>query len=262
MYTKCPSCRSEISFEPPANMNSLPDGYKHRIKCPYCGVTIGVKIPKVTSEAAVFSPQNPYETNPISDSVMPMDNISSVSEEKASKKAKKGEKKAGTLRNIFMMLFSLVLVAVSALAYLYNAGTLKIDLFKGLVAFDGIAIWKEIITNSYNPFSAGILSGIIEILPLIVFTLAGINFVVALISCFGKKYGRAWNVLASLIIAAAAVVFLFSPAFVGSEKVGVLEMFKSITSNKEYLVFVAPGIAIIELLFALIFIKSLKKKAK
>lgn len=49
MYTRCPSCRAEISFEPPADAASLPDGYKHRIKCPSCGVTIGVKLPNRTA---------------------------------------------------------------------------------------------------------------------------------------------------------------------------------------------------------------------
>ena len=55
MYTRCPSCRAEISFEPPANMESLPDGYKHRIKCPSCGVTIGVKINKIQFKAVTAS---------------------------------------------------------------------------------------------------------------------------------------------------------------------------------------------------------------
>lgn len=265
MYTKCPSCRSEISFEPPANMSSLPDGYKHRIKCPYCGVTIGVKIPKVTSEATVFAPQNPYETNP--EPVMPMENVSPVSESASTKekkkaakaaKAAKGDKKAGTGRNIFMMLLSLVLVAVSALAYLNSTGKLSVDLLNGLAAFDGITIWKSIIVDKFNPFAGEILDGIYAILPLIVFTLAGINFIVALISCFGKKYGRAWNFIASLIIAAAAIVSLFVPVIKGAN---LVEYFLTIISDGKYLIFVAPGVAFIEFLFALIFLKSLKKKA-
>ena len=61
MYTRCPSCRAEICFEPPANAANLPDGYKHRIKCPSCGVTIGVKLPNRDAIASVqptFTPAN------------------------------------------------------------------------------------------------------------------------------------------------------------------------------------------------------------
>ncbi|MBO5776861.1 MAG: hypothetical protein J6R34_00255, partial [Clostridia bacterium] len=57
MYTRCPSCRAEISFEPPVHADSLPDGYKHKIKCPSCGVTIGVKIPRHEAVAQpVYAP--------------------------------------------------------------------------------------------------------------------------------------------------------------------------------------------------------------
>ena len=44
MFTKCPSCHTEISFDAPKN---APAGYKHRLKCPNpnCGVTISVVIP-------------------------------------------------------------------------------------------------------------------------------------------------------------------------------------------------------------------------
>jgi hypothetical protein len=60
MYTRCPSCRAEISFEPPVNATSLPDGYKHKIKCPSCGVTIAVKIPRLENTVQpVVVPQAP-----------------------------------------------------------------------------------------------------------------------------------------------------------------------------------------------------------
>ena len=56
MFTKCPSCHTEISFEPPKN---APAGYKHRLKCPNpnCGVTISVVIPsKQPAEQTVSAP--------------------------------------------------------------------------------------------------------------------------------------------------------------------------------------------------------------
>ena len=46
MFTRCPSCKSEISFEPPENFEFLPNGYRHRLQCPNCGIAIGVSIPK------------------------------------------------------------------------------------------------------------------------------------------------------------------------------------------------------------------------
>ena len=62
MYTRCPSCRAEICFQVPDNAANLPDGYKHKIKCPNCGVKIAVRLPNRDAIAApqpTFMPQNP-----------------------------------------------------------------------------------------------------------------------------------------------------------------------------------------------------------
>ena len=53
MYAKCPSCGAELSFLPPSNIESLPNGYKHRMRCPHCGVTFGVSIKKAAEQQGV-----------------------------------------------------------------------------------------------------------------------------------------------------------------------------------------------------------------
>ncbi|MEG2451168.1 MAG: hypothetical protein RSB09_05465, partial [Clostridia bacterium] len=154
MYTRCPSCRSEISFDAPSNMANLPDGYKHRIKCPNCGVTIGVKIPRQESyldAQPIYAPQNPNAT-----SFEPIYNAGEATAFKdVSAKQKKG---TGRGRTTVMLLFSLIFVALSIVAYLINTNVISFDFtqmpwLQYIVAYDGISTWQMICTN-FEGFSA------------------------------------------------------------------------------------------------------------
>ena len=116
MYTRCPSCRAEISFEPPANAASLPDGYKHKIKCPSCGVTIGVKIPRLDSAVQpTFTPQNPnaVSSEPVYTAQAP----------EAVAPAKDKKKPYGRAANIFAMIFSALLAVILGIGHLVNNGS-------------------------------------------------------------------------------------------------------------------------------------------
>lgn len=259
MYTRCPSCRAEISFEPPANMESLPDGYKHRIKCPSCGVTIGVKINKIDTAPATLVQQAPAYTQP-------QTNFEPVyaNEDAAAPQTKVKAKHSGIGRNITMMIMSLLFIALSVVGYLVNAGTIKTDLF-GISWFDGITYWDMLIqdADAFSLLFSDVLGGILTIIPMILFTLAGINFVVAFVSACGKKYGRAYNLVMSVILAGLSVFMVFYPFICfHTEGEELLPYLLGIVEEQEFALFVSAGLGLLQLIFGLCFCKSLKRKDK
>lgn len=260
MYTRCPSCRAEISFEPPANMESLPDGYKHRIKCPSCGVTIGVKINKIDATPATLVQQAPAYTQPQTN----FEPVYANEEAAAVPQTKVKAKHSGIGRNVTMMIMSLLFVALSVVGYLVNAGTIKTDLF-GISWFDGITYWDMLIqdADAFSLLFSDVLGGILTIIPMILFTLAGINFVVAFVSACGKKYGRAYNLVMSVILAGLSVFMVFYPFICfHTEGEELLPYLLGIVEEQEFALFVSAGLGLLQLIFGLCFCKSLKRKDK
>lgn len=278
MYTRCPSCRAQISFELPQSADSFPEGYKHKIKCPSCGVTIGVKIPRVEAAATVqptYIPQNPaasdFESTYQAAPPVPAD---SRADKKADKKAKVAEKKSGLPRNIIMMIFSLLFVALSTVAYLLNNGTIPAGNLPpwmgGIASFDGIALFEGLINKTFvQPSDA--LGWIPAVLPSVLFVLSGIVFIIALIAAIGKKYSRVWNLFASLIIFAIAVVMLLSPVIFPAEGVegSFVELLMvyfmgehGIITEGRYFAFAGVALGLLQFLFSLFFLASMKKKIK
>ncbi|MDE6302205.1 MAG: hypothetical protein K2M36_01270 [Clostridia bacterium] len=288
MYTRCPSCGAEISFEPPANRESLPEDYKHRIRCPICGVTIGVKINKpiyatttfpaygnqsvATSFEPVLAPQNvslaPQQQEKAL--VSTQQNSRSLAVRSYSKTA---EKKSGIGRNIVMMVFSLVFVALTVLGYLFNNGIIKTGSLPEAVSWllcisnmDGITPIQSMIKDfaSFQKLFANIGVGIMTLAPSALFVFACLNFIVALISAIGKKYGRAYNLIVSVIICALMLMTFFAPYVLPnlSNWENLLDYFKYIIANEYYLMFAAAGWGVLQLLFSLFFLTSLKKTKK
>ena len=260
MYTRCPSCRAEISFEPPANMESLPDGYKHRIKCPSCGVTIGVKINKIDTTPATLVQQAPAYTQPQTN----FEPVYANDEAAAVPQTKVKAKHSGIGRNVTMMIMSLLFVALSVVGYLVNAGTIENDLF-GIRYLDGISCWNAMIQDfgAFKAYFDNPVVGILTILPMIVFTLAGINFIVALVSACGKKYGRAYNLVMSVILAGLSVFMVFYPFICfNAEGEELLPYLLGIVEEQEFALFVSAGLGLLQLILGLCFCKSLKRKDK
>lgn len=258
MYTRCPSCRAEISFEPPANMETLPDGYKHRIKCPSCGVTIGVKINKIDTQAATLVQQAPAYTQPQTN-FEPVYN----SEGTAAVPAKKA-KHSGVGRNVVMMLMSLLFVALTVVGYFVNTGKIGNSLY-GIATFDGISGWIDLFKGGDIIklwFDADIKAGIVYILPMALLLLSFVNFLVAFISACGKKYGRAYNVLSSILIGLVAIAVLFAQVVLNNEEgLGFGAYYKSFVT-KEYVVLAGAVLGLLQIIFGLCFTKSLERKEK
>ncbi len=357
MYTRCPSCRSEISFDPPANKDSLPENYRHRIKCPSCGVTIGVKInqnPQILSQpmsrpalaappgarntapqrqatqrtnaysaprantyggqraAGAYGnqrnagygaqktnnygatrtnqynaprnsayansradmyddePQEMYE-QPVKQSkkatkAAPVSNKNAQARQNA-KAEQRSDKKNGTLRNLIMMVFSAVFIALAAVSYLTANGTITLPesfvWVKAASYFDGITVWAHMI-NSFELFkgtmaAAGALGGFAILVPLLLFTLSCINFIVAFISMCGRKYGRAFNVIFSLIIGGLAATALFAPYLIKTDG-DVIGYLVDVIGAKGYLAIAGAIWGVLQFIISLCFIKSLVRK--
>lgn len=266
MYTRCPSCRAEISFEPPLNAASLPDGYKHRIKCPSCGVTIGVKIPRVNAATEIQPTYRP--ANPNATAFEPVYNAAAVVGAENAVKAKPAKKK-GRGRNFIMLLFSLAFVAFSVVAYLINTGVIAAEGWvMSLAIFSGISGWESLCTEFeiFKLFMQSDSIGIILTLlvPMILFALAAINTLVSLISLIGGKYGRAYNLIMSALMGACACLLLFTTYITMGESGGNLgTYFKDVVITGEmYFWLVGAAVGALQFIFSLFFLKSLKIKQK
>lgn len=266
MYTRCPSCRAQISFELPQSADSFPEGYKHKIKCPSCGVTIGVKIPRVDTTATVqptYTPANPAaSTDEPTYQVAPPVPADTRADKIAEKRAKAAEKKSGLGRNICMMIFSLLFVALSVVGYFISNGKLLVpEWATSIGSFDGIGFIEQLIKD-FDSVKALDVKGLIQdIIPTVLFVLAGIDFIVALIAAIGKKYGRVWNLIVSLLIAVLAVFVLLGPVILGGEPF-VDYLKNTVIGGQQYFLFVGAGLGILQLIFALCFLASLEKKVK
>ena len=348
MYTRCPSCRSEISFDPPANKDSLPENYRHRIKCPSCGVTIGVKInqsPQVlgqpygrpqlapppgarttaqprqgartngygaaprangygqqrtTTNAYGYSqPRNGYQQQPRANYNTqrasygqpagytpynpPVEEAPRASAQRATSKPVKetkkqktqqnvktvrvADKKYGSLRNLTMMIFSLIFVLFSTLSYLMNSGALNLPSWlSGMSYFNGIGVWESMVKNftEFRGFINGVgpLGGFAYLVPLLVFTLSGINFIVAFVSLCGRKYSRAFNAVFSLLIGALAIFAMFAPYFWLFKElgVGIVDYLKSLATKEMCFAIIGAGIGLLQIIFGFVFLKSMYRK--
>ena len=284
MYTRCPSCRAEISFEPPRNLANLPQGYKHRIRCPNCGVTIGVKIPNtavVASPAPTYSYENPNQQGYSEIEVgvgTPQTGAEQKAVEKSAKNAKKksyGRGKAATL-----FIFSLLFIAAAAIAYLHNTGTNIPVVGDYIASFNPIGFFKQIITDFSgfidglkSCFQENILYGIgmtvCSVSQAIIFVFAGLMAITNLLVLIVGKYNgaaKAFNVIFaifSFVFAIADIVFAYLIATkVSQPGISILDFLKEIIEAEAYIVFAIIGLTFIVFLLACIVTGKTKREKK
>lgn len=274
MYTRCPSCRAEICFQPPANAANLPDGYKHRIKCPNCGVTIGVKLPGRDAIAQVqptFAPQNQgaYSPEPVYNAgiaeTVPADAAAAKSSSRAAAKA---QKKTGRSRNVMIFIFAALLVVCSVLGYFFLQGDIDIMQMSGLVYYDGVT-QLEMMAEDTTPFAMifeeSVADGLVAVLPTIFFLGSILTAAIALIGFIAKKYSRLLNLILALGMLAVSLCIVLQPFLLtgmdGASEI-MAEYFVNIIESEEYLIFAPAGIGVLHVLFAFIFACiPMKKKA-
>lgn len=289
MYTRCPSCGAEISFEPPANREMLPEDYKHRIRCPICGVTIGVKVNKPIYAQTSFIPLTPVTPQPVVQTtafepVFPTQNtapaprqtapvqrpqpapiVTTTTSTAAKPKSKTVEKKSGLARNIVMMIFSIVFIVISIVGYLCAKGTIHnapqwllcSGYINGITMFDALVNQMDAVKVDFAT-NAGI-SVMKYVIPSAIFVLASINFIAALISAIGKRYSRAYNLAISIIICGLAFAAFFCPYVLGGSETHLLQYFSLRVKSGDYLLYAFAGWGLLQLIFALFFLTSLVK---
>lgn len=293
MYTRCPSCRAEICFQPPANAANLPDGYKHRIKCPSCGVTIGVKLPNRDAIAQVqptFTPANPnaYASEPIYNAgtaaAVPADDKQAKREARTLAKT---QKKSGRSRNAMIFIFAALLVVCSVLGYFFadqGGATMEDilgesssseeltagDFLSALSAFDGVGMLEDIANDEMTAdyikaiFEESVADGLVTVLPIIFFLGALLTAALALVGFIAKKYPRLIHLILALGLLAVSACILFQPflfSYAGELGLDLAQYFmETVIGDMNFLLLVPVAIGVLHTLFALIFLKSMKKK--
>jgi len=273
MFTKCPSCHTEISFEPPAN---APAGYKHRIKCPNpaCGVTISVALPSKQA-AAPATPAPAAQT--AAPAVAPTAYAPVPSAMEASQTSGKVKYK-GRARSLFMLIFSLLFVALNVVAFLIATGKMAGIAALGMgsatigetvyVPFDGISFIMMLIKDFAGTtalFSGQLMmfSILMYVVPAALLLFAGILALSNLIGFLAGKYGKTGNVIFSLLvfILSAAVMFQsFIIITLSGTSVDFMTYIQAILAN-QLVSIIAVGVGFLFFIFSIIF-GAKKKKVK
>ena len=299
MYTRCPSCRAEICFQVPDNAANLPDGYKHKIKCPNCGVKIAVRLPNRDAIAApqpTFMPQNPnaFPAEPVH--TAPVE--AAPADEKAAKRqaraAAAANRKSGRSRNVMIFIFAALLLVCSLLGHFFadqGGATMEDimgdimgetgsseeltagDFLSALSAFDGVGMLEDIagdeMTAEYIKaiFEENVADGLVTVLPIIFFLGTLLTAALALVGFIAKKYPRLLHLILALGLLAVSACILFQPflfSYAGELELDLAQYFmETVIGDMKFLLLAPAAIGVLHTLFALIFacISMKKKKA-
>ena len=296
MYTRCPSCRAEICFQVPDNAANLPDGYKHKIKCPNCGVKIAVRLPNRDAIAApqpTFMPQNPnaFPAEPVHTAPVETAPVDEKAAKRQARAAAAANRKSGRSRNVMIFIFAALLLVCSLLGHFFadqGGATMEDimgdimgetgsseeltagDFLSALSAFDGVGMLEDIagdeMTAEYIKaiFEENVADGLVTVLPIIFFLGTLLTAALALVGFIVKKYPRLIHLILALGLLAVSACILFQPflfSYAGELELDLAQYFmETVIGDMNFLLFVPAAIGVLHTLFALIFLKSLKKK--
>lgn len=296
MYTRCPSCRAEICFQVPDNAANLPDGYKHKIKCPNCGVKIAVRLPNRDAIAApqpTFMPQNPnaFPAEPVHTAPVETAPVDEKAAKRQARAAAAANRKSGRSRNVMIFIFAALLLVCSLLGHFFadqGGATMEDimgdimgetgsseeltagDFLSALSAFDGVGMLEDIagdeMTAEYIKavFEENVADGLVTVLPIIFFLATILTAALALIGFIVKKYPRLIHLILALGLLAVSACILFQPflfSYAGELELDLAQYFmETVIGDMNFLLLAPAAIGVLHTLFALIFLKSLKKK--
>ena len=296
MYTRCPSCRAEICFQVPDNAANLPDGYKHKIKCPNCGVKIAVRLPNRDAIAApqpTFMPQNPnaFPAEPVHTAPVETAPVDEKAAKRQARAAAAANRKSGRSRNVMIFIFAALLLVCSLLGHFFadqGGATMEDimgdimgetgsseeltagDFLSALSAFDGVGMLEDIagdeMTAEYIKaiFEENVADGLVTVLPIIFFLGTLLTAALALVGFIVKKYPRLIHLLLALGLLAVSACILFQPflfSYAGELELDLAQYFmETVIGDMNFLLLAPAAIGVLHTLFALIFLKSLKKK--
>lgn len=296
MYTRCPSCRAEICFQVPDNAANLPDGYKHKIKCPNCGVKIAVRLPNRDAIAApqpTFMPQNPnaFPAEPVYTAPVAAAPVDEKAAKRQARAAAAANRKSGRSRNVMIFIFAALLLVCSLLGHFFadqGGATMEDimgdimgetgsseeltagDFLSALSAFDGVGMLEDIagdeMTAEYIKavFEENVADGLVTVLPIIFFLGTLLTAALALVGFIVKKYPRLVHLILALGLLAVSACILFQPflfSYAGELELDLAQYFmETVIGDMNFLLLAPAAIGVLHTLFALIFLKSLKKK--
>lgn len=296
MYTRCPSCRAEICFQVPDNAANLPDGYKHKIKCPNCGVKIAVRLPNRDAIAApqpTFMPQNPnaFPAEPVHTAPVDTAPVDEKAAKRQARAAAAANRKSGRSRNVMIFIFAALLLVCSLLGHFFadqGGATMEDimgdimgetgsseeltagDFLSALSAFDGVGMLEDIagdeMTAEYIKaiFEENVADGLVTVLPIIFFLGTLLTAALALVGFIAKKYPRLIHLILALGLLAVSACILFQPflfSYAGELELDLAQYFmETVIGDMNFLLLAPAAIGVLHTLFALIFLKSLKKK--
>lgn len=296
MYTRCPSCRAEICFQVPDNAANLPDGYKHKIKCPNCGVKIAVRLPNRDAIAApqpTFMPQNPnaFPAEPVYTAPVDTAPVDEKAAKRQARAAAAANRKSGRSRNVMIFIFAALLLVCSLLGHFFadqGGATMEDimgdimgetgsseeltagDFLSALSAFDGVGMLEDIagdeMTAEYIKaiFEENVADGLVTVLPIIFFLGTLLTAALALVGFIVKKYPRLLHLILALGLLAVSACILFQPflfSYAGELELDLAQYFmETVIGDMNFLLLAPAAIGVLHTLFALIFLKSLKKK--
>ena len=292
MYTRCPSCRAEICFQVPDNAANLPDGYKHKIKCPNCGVKIAVRLPNRDAIAApqpTFMPQNPnaFPAEPVHTAPVDTAPVDEKAAKRQARAAAAANRKSGRSRNVMIFIFAALLLVCSLLGHFFadqGGATMEDimgetgsseeltagDFLSALSAFDGVGMLEGIagdeMTAEYIKaiFEENVADGLVTVLPIIFFLGTLLTAALALVGFIVKKYPRLIHLILALGLLAVSACILFQPflfSYAGELELDLAQYFmETVIGDMNFLLLAPAAIGVLHTLFALIFLKSLKKK--
>ena len=296
MYTRCPSCRAEICFQVPDNAANLPDGYKHKIKCPNCGVKIAVRLPNRDAIAApqpTFMPQNPnaFPAEPVHTAPVETAPVDEKAAKRQARAAAAANRKSGRSRNVMIFIFAALLLVCSLLGHFFadqGGATMEDimgdimgetgsseeltagDFLSALSAFDGVGMLEDIagdeMTAEYIKavFEENVADGLVTVLPIIFFLGTLLTAALALVGFIVKKYPRLLHLILALGLLAVSACILFQPflfSYAGELELDLAQYFmETVIGDMNFLLLAPVAIGVLHVLFSLIFLKSLKKK--
>lgn len=186
---------------------------------------------------------------------------------------KKKKRVSSILKNVVCAALSLGFIGLSVACYLSIKGV-----FVGGNEFNsfynGIYLWELLFTYPEYfaaSFGAGVGWGLAELLPMFIFTLSCVDFIVCVIGIFLKRYGKTYHLLLGAAICAMSVALVFVPyinivnvdASIGvANDLTISQYFTSIFNPQYTTLYFAPAIGVVRLICAILFALRFKKRKK
>lgn len=268
MFTRCPSCKSEISFEPPENFEFLPDGYRHRLQCPNCGIAIGVRIPKpppkVIEEINIDNIINPNNESGLV--------LVKEKEKPLRKRRQRGYEESQITRTLIIFFISLFFFFWPFISYgvnsLQKSKTIPAGLLLYFFDIDPINVLVEMINLSKAKdkiglrefFANNVMTNTANLFGMFLMITALICIILCILGFVAKRYLRSTTMVVSLIVGILGIGTLLFPMFRSLSVIGIENFFKEVINKGRYIYFVYPIIGLLQLVLGFVFMRRYEEE--